>query len=578
MAHLRPDVFGQDLFFAYGSQDDYSVFGRVYGTAVGLGGLTGASRALWGAAQSLWFLVAVAWVGRAVAREHLLLVAACVFALPGFYGSDTVFRSAESFLTARSFAEPIALGAILLVALGRRWLGVAALAGALLVHPIMALPAALVVGLLVFQRILGTWRRIFLAAALAVAVGLATLHFGGWIRRVDDQWYSILVALNPYLLPDRWQSADWGRQLFPMLLLAMVARHADPRWARVWSAFAACAALGLVLMVIAWGLRWELGMQAQFWRFGWLACWAAPLAALQLAASGGVGKSQQIVLCATIPALALTSQGWWPLAWQLPLICMLFMAASLYGSDRRGRGDSLAAFVMAGLLGIVALGGGMMAVLAAGFATGSAGHEYALSLGAVAATNLGWIALPCVVLIGSRISSGWKPGAGGTLVAAVFAGIALVGLDARGTREVMLDRMIDEGLPEWTAAIPSASSVLWPEHMARVWLGLGRQSYVSREQLVGIVFSRRVAVEGVRRMNNVRFVAGRDGIIGFRGAAGAEPARASTLDDLRMACADPMLDFVVSTLAPAHPIVTPYVDPITAEASYLHRCVDLRGS
>lgn len=142
----------------------------------------------------------------------------------------------------------------------------------------------------------------------------------------------------------------------------------------------------------------------------------------------------------------------------------------------------------------------------------------------------------------------------------------------------MLDRMIDEGLPEWTAAIPSASSVLWPEHMARVWLGLGRQSYVSREQLVGIVFSRRVAVEGVRRMNNVRFVAGRDGIIGFRGAAGAEPARASTLDDLRMACADPMLDFVVSTLAPAHPIVTPYVDPITAEASYLHRCVDLRGS
>ena len=40
MAHLRPDVFGRDLFFAYGSQDDYTIFGQVYAAAVKIGEVT----------------------------------------------------------------------------------------------------------------------------------------------------------------------------------------------------------------------------------------------------------------------------------------------------------------------------------------------------------------------------------------------------------------------------------------------------------------------------------------------------------------------------------------------------------
>lgn len=578
MAHLRPDVFGRDLFFAHGSQDDYTVFGRIYAAAVDAGGLTAASRALWGTAQALWFVVAAAWVVRSVAREHLLPIAACVFALPGFYGSDKVFRIAESFLTARSFAEPIALGAVLLVALGRRRLGAAALAGAMLVHPIIALPAAMVAGLLAFKWTPGNGRRVVLAAALAVAAGLAVLHAGGRLGRMDDQWVSILAASSPYLLPDRWQPVDWIRLLFPMLLLAMVARRAEPHWARTWGAFAACAALGLAVAVLAWGLRWEFGMQAQFWRFGWLAVWAAPLAALQLAASGTVGHAQRIVLCATIPALALTSQDWWPLAWLLPLLCLLFVAASLWGADREGRVGSLSASAMTGLLGAFALGGGALAVLAVGFDTGSVGHAYDASPGATAATWLGWAALPCAIWIGSRISGSWKPGVARVLVAVAFAAVAVAALDARSARAVMLDRLVDDGLPAWVAAIPPESSVLWPDHVARVWLGLTRQSYVSRAQLSGAVFSRAVAIEGVRRMGQVRPIAGRDGTVGFRGAGDPASAATPTPDDLRLACAAPMLDFVVSTLAPARPIVDPYVDPATAEVFHLHRCADLRGS
>ena len=42
MLHHLPEVFRGDLFFAYGSQDDYTVFGRAYGVAVDAFGLTGA--------------------------------------------------------------------------------------------------------------------------------------------------------------------------------------------------------------------------------------------------------------------------------------------------------------------------------------------------------------------------------------------------------------------------------------------------------------------------------------------------------------------------------------------------------
>lgn len=580
MAYVRPEVFGRDLFFAHGSQDDYTVFGRVYGAAVGFGGLTGAARTLWGAAQALWFLAATAWTARAVAREHLLPVAACVFALPGFYSADKVFRLAESFLTARSFAEPLALGAVLLVALGWRWLGAAALAGATLVHPIIALPATVIAGLLAFPQSVGTWRRIaFGAAAALVAAGLAISHLGGRLERMDNEWYSILAVGSPYLLLDQWQPFDWIRQLFPILLLAMVARRVEPKWARIWHAFAACATLGLVLTAVAWCLRWEFGIQVQFWRFGWLASWAAPLAALQLAASRAVGRAQRIVLCATIPALALTSMDWWPLAWLLPLLCLVFLSASLWEGDREGRVGSLAASAIAGLLGAAALAGGVLAVLAVGFSTRLAGQAHDAPLGAVAATYLGWAALPCAVWIALRISGSNTVGAGRRLAAVAFAAIAVAGLDARTVRAVTLDRLIDDGLPTWTAAIPPDSSVLWPEHLGGVWLALRRQSYVSRAQLAGVVFNRSVAVEGVRRMDQVRPIAGRDAIVGFREAAGAAPAGSPTSEDLGAACAAaPLLDFVVATLAPARPIVAPYADPATGEVFHLHRCADLRGS
>jgi hypothetical protein len=165
-------VFRGDLFFATDRRTSRSW--ATYGAAVDAFGLTGASRLGWAAAQLLWFGVAVAWIARVVPAGVLVPAAAAVFALPAFYSSDLVLRVAEPFLTARSFAEPLAAGGLLACLAGARAAGGALLLAAAAIHPIMAAPAVLAGALITFEPF---WRRHW---KLLLALGIA-----GWRRSAD---------------------------------------------------------------------------------------------------------------------------------------------------------------------------------------------------------------------------------------------------------------------------------------------------------------------------------------------------------------------------------------------------------
>lgn len=54
LRHLHPDVYGNDLFFFSGSQDDYTFFSPLYAALIGLLGLHAATLALLLAAYVLW--------------------------------------------------------------------------------------------------------------------------------------------------------------------------------------------------------------------------------------------------------------------------------------------------------------------------------------------------------------------------------------------------------------------------------------------------------------------------------------------------------------------------------------------
>jgi hypothetical protein len=126
LAHAAPARFEHDLFFAFGSQDDYTLFTPAYAWLGRQAGLGNAAFVLLVAAQCLWAFAAIRIARQWLQGLFLVAGLALLFALPGQYGHDPVFRYAESFLTARVWAECLVLNGLAATLAGRSGLAAAA--------------------------------------------------------------------------------------------------------------------------------------------------------------------------------------------------------------------------------------------------------------------------------------------------------------------------------------------------------------------------------------------------------------------------------------------------------------------
>lgn len=582
MLHVRPEVFRGDLFFAWGSQDDYTMFGRAYAVAVDMLGLKSASRTLWAVAQFLGFAVTLAWLGRVVPRDRLLLVAAVFFALPGYYSSDAALRLAEPFLTARSFAEPLTLAGVLAYVLRRRFFGALLLLLAAAVHPIMALPGILCVSLLAASA---RWkpdasilrRRSFLAFCfLAILLG-ALLIGTGKVARIDQGWYELVVLSSPIIDPLTWQSADWVRVAVPLAVLALMARYSADRWSEVWQAASICGLLGIAIAVFASLTRWELGVQAQLWRLAWLSIWAAPLAVLSTACGPRADdEATRLVLLAAIPALVLASLGRWHAGLMLPVVYVLFLALFLSGRVTGTRVSVRIAAALALVQSAFALAGGALIVYVL-LAYADERIVENVSMWFLLTEQFGWIALPVLAVCAQRTFSviGLRYSVAVSLLACAVAVLASV--NGRSPSGAAYDNLLTSGIPEWAAVIPSESTVFWPDHVTHVWFVLGRRSYVSVAQACGGVFGREVTLEAQRRAENVATIGGPDAVLRFRDRGFHAIHGALVRADLERACADPALGFVVLPQKFEPTVAPPYRDPRTSRVYHLHRCTDFRA-
>ena len=177
LARITPEAYAGDVFFAFGSQDDYSLFSRLYATLIRSLGLAGSALILLVAAQLAWVLAAAAVARQWLAGRAFWFGLALLFALPGHYGSQAesahdVLRYAETFLTARSWAEPLVLAAIAAALARRQNLAVAMITLATLCHPIMALPGLI---FLAAYYLRPGFRSLFALALLATAAAFVLL-------------------------------------------------------------------------------------------------------------------------------------------------------------------------------------------------------------------------------------------------------------------------------------------------------------------------------------------------------------------------------------------------------------------
>lgn len=294
LARIHPQ-FGSDLFFAFGSQDKYSIFGFLQSQAIRLLGLADATIIM--LLVSLFvFGVAATWLGRSLLSSRWtyvgLLALAC---FPHLFGAQQIFAFAEPFLTARSLAEPFALMGLVLV--WRSHLAYASVAFLIsaMFHPLIALPVIVTAWcfLCVHDR-----RWIWALSAIVPILGLAfsgIAPFSQLLISFEGSWLRYVNHANANVFLAHWELTDWNGALFDIAVLSVFVQYcsADQR-SKVFALFGAIVLCIATSFIGADLFRNVLITELQLWRILWLvhffALLVAPFSLYHLSRKGDLAE------------------------------------------------------------------------------------------------------------------------------------------------------------------------------------------------------------------------------------------------------------------------------------------------
>ncbi|MES2128933.1 MAG: hypothetical protein V4463_16810 [Pseudomonadota bacterium] len=589
MRHLLPAEFEHDLYFMFGSQDAFTIFSSLYVPLVAALGLEPATGLLLLCAHLAWAIAATVLVRYFVRGFHLCLALVLLVTMPGSYGPYEVFGFSESFLTPRPFAEALTLAAIACVLHRKLAAALLFLLAAFAFHPLMALAGAAFVGIYVgFER-----PRAVLGATLLGALGMLLLGywrvapFDRLFITMDPAWFE-QVAITASLVT--WEGWDLVKTLNHaavalgvVFTAALSARGTERRF------FLSVALGGVAGLLVSWigtGLTHNvLMLQIQPWRTLWLVQWSAYLAAAWLVRTyWREGRTFQLLLAALLIA-TLTRDS-------IGGILAALAGAALVWQTRSHRPIALsrtAAILAYGLLitltllfWIPALNTQAMQMVAMArrpdtqhlllstwlwnFTRGGGGALCALALFLFAAKyHAKGSKLPHLIAFGMAISA---------------LGTALITLNRSSAFWSGADDATRKAIQEtFLPHIPANKVVYWEEDVKASWFILHRSNYASSTQLVGLVFNRYTALEGQRRMLQLRSFGMRDSVAVMnetqRTLALQQLPRPSFAGLVRL-CQDPVLDFVVQTYDYRQGFLAQVVDQQHKTTYYLHDCRTLR--
>ena len=187
--HVEHGIYDNDLFFRFGSQDQYSAFSRFMAPLVSLLGLQLAFFVGYLASNFLFIAALVALMPLLVKDRLLALVAMFYVAIqPLEYCTNHVFYVQEPFLTPRLPAAGLVLFGLAKLLQGRLAASFVLMVLAGLMHPLIATGGFLIWGGVAMVEKLG-WRWTLSALAIAVVAVTAFLATptvaGRWLGDMD---------------------------------------------------------------------------------------------------------------------------------------------------------------------------------------------------------------------------------------------------------------------------------------------------------------------------------------------------------------------------------------------------------
>jgi hypothetical protein len=539
-----------DLYLQNTSQDQFTVFSPFYASCIRLLGLEDAGRLLT-VIFTIWLLGAAWSVARAVGgRDAAWLGAAFLVIVAGDYGGSGVFRISEQYLTARLPAEALIATALACHLRGRKGLSFLLAAGALVVHPLIALP-----GLLLLLCMSSSPRLIVLAgfAGFVATVGIAVLAIAlpagiHGLTTMDAAWAEVVRERSQFLFLQLWSVRDWEVNTRPFLYLGFTVIAVPDR--RIRTLCTAAALVGAAGLAVAW-IGGALGpvailVQGQAWRWVWISIFVSVLLLPEVAL-----KIWRDHACGPLCVVLLVS------GWILPVdVGTACVSLALAVWVMRSRFKALEACFRwaATALGIAI----MVWISTKSWAIAIPASGRAL-LGAAQIRDVFGLRVPAL-LFGTLVWWGvrssrtvWMP----MLTAVLLAALSLFVWPASFKDSHVITSGADVSeFADWSNAIPPTSTVLVapPRDVGGfVWFTLQRPNYLAVDQSAGVVFSRATSME-VRRRSEVLLplmepnwkiltrLRARSGGAGNNGTA----TRPLTPKILIQVCTDPQLGFVIS--------------------------------
>ncbi|KPC52268.1 hypothetical protein [Amantichitinum ursilacus] len=492
---LYPQNYAHEMYFMHGSQDDYTLFTRVFAALIHLIGASPAGQILMLIANAMWFSLIYLIFNRMLADSRLAVVA-CLAAmiLPAFYGGQNIFWFNEPFLTSRSYSELAALAGIYCL-LGRRTFSALGwMLFATLLHPLMGLGGLLVwyVHLILRPTFIHarTWA-ISAAVLLLIAVAvMAFKHVGPFARLTltyDQPWWTLVLGFNADVLLRIWSTDDWMLKGGPLILYVLYLRLAGPGRNRTLLHALVITAV-LVALVSAMGGDWlrnVLVLSVQSWRAFWL--FQAILPGFTLAWL--MGHSRQLPLpakwAATLAVLATLMRHY--------DVCLAFAALGLALTFVR---DIPVRPQLARILNIAL---GLIVLMAVITSTLEASvfisiqftntrlqlldaHMVAAAIFIVLIALCAWVSRPAFTY--------------GLLL--VFAVSTLATWDRRSPQEALFESAAATN--PFSPLIPPQDIVLWNQFKPMPWLVLNRSTYANPMQGSAVLFNRDFAADFITRM------------------------------------------------------------------------------
>ena len=266
LSHLNPTAFRKDLFFAYGSQDSFTLFSPLYAYLINAIGINLAAIYLLSLFHLIWFSSCWLLYRRFLHGKWLWLALIMTFGMSRYYGGGDTLSYSEGFITARIAGEAFALAGIAAYFWGFQKTGILLAFIGTSFHPLIA-----GWGLAIIILSHCNWRFILAAVVLSlIFLFISPTLLNTFLRPIDDEWRTLVVATSPYIFMDQWSIKDLSRAC--MILSFVIVAFNVSTEKKLWGSLLVATLAGL-------GASWlgasifhnALITQLQLWRVLWIA-------------------------------------------------------------------------------------------------------------------------------------------------------------------------------------------------------------------------------------------------------------------------------------------------------------------